>query len=139
MARRINHEQVHVDAAEVVQTWTERLKQLGTAVNCDGLGDRGTDVIVPRAVAERIGTTRIQVKDSIDHAIAFIRENIRRGHCVYVVVGGPGRDINIALGQLAEYSVFVGPSYEDTGDYDLLEDLAAEQRKLPIRRDLRVQ
>lgn len=132
---RHNPEQSRVDADDLVSTWVARLGS--DAENYDGLRDGGTDVRLGRALSRQVGTRGFQVKSSIEHAIRFVREQIRRGICTPVVVGGPGRDIRIALAQLAEFGLFVAPGFEDTGDYDELEELAAVMKGLPLASGLR--
>lgn len=118
-----------IDRADLVGAWVTRTR--GT--DNSGRNDGGYHVRLDGESARLCGSYGIHIANSIVAALRFIAECSRRGYRIPVAVGGPGRDVRIALGQLREHSVFVGPDFEESGDYDALEDAAEGFHGLPLK------
>lgn len=118
-----------VDRAELVDTWASR----SGGTNNTGKNDGGYHVRLDGVSARLCGSKGIRIEHSISAALRFISDCFRRGYRIPVAVGGPGRDIKIALGQLREFGVFVGPEFDDTGDYNALEEATERFRELPLK------
>lgn len=83
--------------AELEQAYA---RQLGWRVN-GGFGDGGRDLVGPMGEA-------IQVKSSVHHAIAFVRESLRRREFIPVVVGEPGERSEM-LESIKKFGAWINP------------------------------